>query len=298
MAVFYEFGRFRLEEDRRRLLGPRGEVPLEPKLFEMLLKLVQDTPSPVTADKLRPDLNAEQATKLVYQSIYKLRGALHDKKKPYRIIKFRSTRGYEFVADYKRVDTDAPPTPTEPAFAIAPIHFSAIPRKLTLSTKQINPQGADFGYYSAPATPWRLRCRIATASPYFRLGFKLLGENGRLFGDGSMQSDDPNLIVHIGRNYWDRPGITKRDLFVVGYADGRRLDADKKVTRVTKVATVKVEFIVDSGYEARLLVDGIPCFRHVVPPAICARVAILAWADQDECSVDVTGLLLRTVDSK
>ena len=41
-------------------------------------------------------------------------------------------------------------------------------------------------------------------------------ERGRLFGDAAIASQDPNLIVHIGRNNWDRtnPPISSHDIFM------------------------------------------------------------------------------------
>jgi len=296
MATTYKFGDFRLEPDQERLWREAEIVPLEPKMFRVLLMLVEDAPALVPKTKLRelwPTRELSSLDKSLNQAIYVIRDALRDKKrnkKPYRFIRSRAKRGYEFVAPVKKSDPDVAPLTT-----IIPIPASALPSSLALSTKRTNPQWADVAYYSAPAAHWRLACTMTSSSPYFRFGFKLTRENGRIFGDAAIQSDDPNLIVHVGRNYWDRPGITKRDLFVSSYANGRRLDLDRKVKRITKTATAKIELVVGRGFETQLLVDGVSCFRHVIPPEVCSRVAIMAWGDQDDCSVDLADLSLKAL---
>jgi DNA-binding winged helix-turn-helix (wHTH) protein len=291
MAKTYEFGGFRLEPEHERLWRGEEIKPLEPKMFMVLRMLVEDAPALVPKEKLQAlwSSSITSPAKSLNQSIYMIRQALSDEK-PYRFIRSRAKRGYEFVAPVKQIDPDVAPLTT-----VVPIAASDMPRFLSLSTKRTNPQWADIAYYAVEAAHWRLSCAITSSSPYFRFGFKLTGENGRIFGDAAIQSDDPNLIVHVGRNYWDRPGITKRDLFFSGYANGRRLDVDKKVKRVPKVATAKIELIVGRGYETQLLVDGVQCFRHVIPPEICSRVAIMAWGDQDDCSVDIADLSLKAV---
>ena len=78
-----------------------------------------------------------------------------------------------------------------------------------------------------------LSCTMETESAYFRFGFKLMTEQGRLFGDGSLRSQDRNLIIHIGRNNGDRPPITARDIFLtwVGVSIlGRRISPGRPMT--------------------------------------------------------------------
>jgi hypothetical protein len=172
----------------------------------------------------------------------------------------------------------------------------AIPTELSLITKKINPQWADFNDYIAPENrPWTLRCKIYTESEYFRFGFKLLSKNVPVFGDGSIQSHDESILVHIGRNYWDRPALCmkKEDIFITSYQGIRRLEEkDRYIFSSSKCFTAELEFIVDSNYKAELRINNQPYFDLVAPPRICQRVAILAWGDQDEFRVDVANLSL------
>lgn len=293
MAVRYLFKNFCLEPTRHRLLKDGDDVTPGPKVFKLLRILLEDAPETVSKEKLLsslwPGVDPASLENPLNQLIHVLRNTL-DKQNRRRFVLTRPTFGYAFVADVEKEDSDALPPPR-----LAPTSSAAMPRVLSLSTKRTNPQWADFGDYSVPPAPWTLRCRLSTESAYFRFGFKLLGKAARLFGSGSIQSDDPNLVVHVARNYWDRPGITKRDLFLAAYVNGRRLDVDRKVCRSAKQVTVTLEFTIDRGHQARLLVDGSSYFSQIVPSVICHRVAILAWGDQDEYRVDVTELALKTV---
>jgi hypothetical protein len=168
-----------------------------------------------------------------------------------------------------------------------------IPENLSLTTKTNNPQQADFGDYPMPESPWVFKCKVSTDSAYFRFGFKLLAEDAPVFGDGSLQSNDANLIVHIGRNDWTRHklGIDERDVFVTSYLNGRRIEEqDRRLFRSKPRVIASVELMVDRSYMVQLFVNGEPCFKHVVPPSICRRVAVAAWGDQAEFRVDVSEL--------
>jgi len=180
--------------------------------------------------------------------------------------------------------------------AIAPKPPTTFASGFTLVTQRSNPQLADFRAHAVhEKLPWTLSCHVATDSRYFRFGFKLLGRTARLFGDGSIKSSDANLIVHIGRNYWDResPRISARDIFVTAYAGVMQIGLDRALFAADRLFQADVSFGIDSNYVATLFINGRVHFHHVVPPEICGRVAVLAWGDQDEFRVEVTKLVLR-----
>jgi hypothetical protein len=174
-----------------------------------------------------------------------------------------------------------------------------VPKTLSLTTQRANPQWADYrDYVVEPARPWALRCRIATESQYFRFGFKLLGEDGRVFGDSTIQSYDANLIVHIGRNNWNRPAlrITAQDIFLTAYMSGSLIkDDDRFLFSSEPNLVVPIELTVDRSYRASLSVNGEAVFQQVVPPAVCRRVVVAAWGDREEFRVDVTGLTITPI---
>lgn len=181
----------------------------------------------------------------------------------------------------------------KPARLVTPV-----PVQLSLSTQPRNPQWADYRDYHVTAPrPWALSCSIETESPYFRFGFKLLGEDGRVFGDGSIQSLDPNMVVHIGRNNWDRParGITAQDVFLTHYMCGVVGGHDQLLFRSPQRLAASVELTVDKSFCARLAVNAEVVFHEIVPPTVCRRVVVYAWGDREEFRVDVANLQLLSL---
>lgn len=170
------------------------------------------------------------------------------------------------------------------------------PTTLSLTTQRANPQWADWRAYPVDlARPWALRCRIRTDSPYFRFGFKLLTEDGRIFGDGLINSFDENLVVHIGRNDFnrDRLKIDAGDLFSTAYMNGIGIEDDRFLFTSSGALSLQVELIVDRDYYAIFLVNGEECYRRNVPPTVCHRIAMYAWGDREEFRIDVTDLTLE-----
>ncbi|MEN3330693.1 MAG: hypothetical protein V7641_58 [Blastocatellia bacterium] len=97
----YEFGRFRLDAAERTLRRAGEAVPLTPKVFGILLALVEHSPRIVEKDELMrqvwPDSFVEEGN--LTQNISLLRKALGETSdgKPY--IETVARRGYRFVAD-------------------------------------------------------------------------------------------------------------------------------------------------------------------------------------------------------
>ena len=100
---FYEFGDFRLDATKRRLLRGDEPVPLTPKLFETLLYLVEHPGIVLTKDELMaalwPDTSVEENN--LGQSISKLRKALGEGPNDHHYIATAQGQGYRFVADVK-----------------------------------------------------------------------------------------------------------------------------------------------------------------------------------------------------
>jgi eukaryotic-like serine/threonine-protein kinase len=100
---FYEFGPFRIDPDRRQLLRQNQPVPLQPKAFEILLVLVQNSvqnsEEVVSKDDLMktvwPDTFVEESN--LSQHIFVLRKALGDTVEEKRYIITVPGRGYRFA---------------------------------------------------------------------------------------------------------------------------------------------------------------------------------------------------------
>lgn len=97
---FYEFGRFRLDARERVLLRDRDLVPLTPKVFEILLALVEHSGHVVEKDDLMkrvwPDTFVEEGN--LTQNVSLLRKALGETPVGLQFIETISRRGYRFVA--------------------------------------------------------------------------------------------------------------------------------------------------------------------------------------------------------
>src|SRR5262245_2112559 len=96
----YEFGHFRIDPGERVLLRGQEVVPLTPKVFEILLVLVQNSGQVVSKDglmkKVWPDSFVEDGN--LTQNISLLRKALGEGQNGHQYIETVARRGYRFVA--------------------------------------------------------------------------------------------------------------------------------------------------------------------------------------------------------
>ncbi|HEX8652674.1 MAG TPA: winged helix-turn-helix domain-containing protein [Pyrinomonadaceae bacterium] len=100
---FYEFGPFRIDTVKRRLLREDEPVPLKPKAFETLLVLIEHSGQVMEKEELMkrlwPDSFVEEANLSV--NISALRKALGESPQEHRYIVTIPGRGYCFVASVK-----------------------------------------------------------------------------------------------------------------------------------------------------------------------------------------------------
>ena len=103
--TFYQFGPFRLDPIRCRLLKEGVRVPLTPTAFRLLLLLVQRAGQDVEKDELIqlvwPETIVEENN--LPHTISKLRKALNERLDDHRYIVTAPGRGYRFVASVKAV---------------------------------------------------------------------------------------------------------------------------------------------------------------------------------------------------
>jgi DNA-binding winged helix-turn-helix (wHTH) protein/TolB-like protein len=106
----YEFGRFRLDGNEGVLLMEGRPVPLTPKVFDLLLLLVENrghlVPKEEIMSRLWPESFVEEVN--VNRNISTLRRALNDSRNAPAYIETVSKRGYRFVASVVEVETDEP----------------------------------------------------------------------------------------------------------------------------------------------------------------------------------------------
>ena len=124
----YQFGPFRLQVDRRRLLRDGEPVALAPKALETLLALVEHRDRVLTKDELLQRIWGDTVVEEggLTRNISVLRKALGESPDDHRYIVTVPGRGYRFVADAAEVSEPAEdelasaPGPAAPAAASAP----------------------------------------------------------------------------------------------------------------------------------------------------------------------------------
>ncbi|HEV8429121.1 MAG TPA: tetratricopeptide repeat protein [Pyrinomonadaceae bacterium] len=112
-ARIYEFGPFRLDAQRRRLLREGEAVPLKPKDFDTLLALVEQgghvLPREVLMERVWPGSFVEEGNLSLH--ISNLRKALGEKRDQHKYIVTVPGQGYEFVADVRELQRNEPELP-------------------------------------------------------------------------------------------------------------------------------------------------------------------------------------------
>ncbi len=117
----YEFGPFRMDARERRLLRNGEVVPLTPKVFDILLVLIQNSGHILTKDEVMklvwPDTAVEEGN--IARNISTLRNALAERPRESKYIETVPWRGYRFVANVKKV-TEVPARQSVSSIAVLP----------------------------------------------------------------------------------------------------------------------------------------------------------------------------------
>lgn len=103
---YYVFGRFRLDPDERQLRRNGALIPLPPRVFDLLLEMVQHPGEVLAKDELLkrvwPDAVVEEANLSV--SISAIRKALGDHPHEHQFIQTLPRRGYRFISAVHIID--------------------------------------------------------------------------------------------------------------------------------------------------------------------------------------------------
>ena len=106
-SLLYEFGEFQLDAVRRLLLRGGAPVTIAPKVYEVLLALVETPGQPLSKDELLrrvwPDTVVEESNLTV--SVSALRKVLGERRGEHQFIATLPGVGYQFVAPVRRTAT-------------------------------------------------------------------------------------------------------------------------------------------------------------------------------------------------
>src|ERR671918_3073015 len=105
---FYEFGPFRLDPLKRRLMRDGEPVRLTPKALDLLLVLVEASGRTIEKDELLEKVWAGTIVEEnnLNQNITALRKSLGDSRQDSQYVATIPGVGYRFVADVKKVDAE------------------------------------------------------------------------------------------------------------------------------------------------------------------------------------------------
>src|SRR5215813_6636769 len=111
----YEFGPYRLDGAERILWRDRKPIPLQPKIFDLLIVLVDGHGHLLEKDELLktvwPDTFVEEAN--LASNISLLRKALGEGENGHRYIETVPKRGYRFVAPVRAAEKNGEPVVEE-----------------------------------------------------------------------------------------------------------------------------------------------------------------------------------------
>jgi hypothetical protein len=134
----------------------------------------------------------------------------------------------------------------------------------------------------------RFSCDVVTKSKYYRFGFKFLQASGKLFGDGSIQAQDKNFIIHIGKNF------LIKDLFITVYRNGIREATDKFTDIIPKSNRYNCELYVDQENLLHFFINRIEVYKGIVDNEIKSRVYMLMWGDGNNYDAKIKDIKIET----
>jgi hypothetical protein len=134
----------------------------------------------------------------------------------------------------------------------------------------------------------RVNCIVSTKSKYYRIGFKLLRVEGKLFGDGSIQSQDNNFVIHVAKNFTDK------DLFITTYRNGILERPDKYPGIFPKNNSYQCDLYIDSENFLRFSINNQEVYKNLINKEIRYRAYMLAWGDGNKFEIKVKSIKIET----
>jgi hypothetical protein len=151
------------------------------------------------------------------------------------------------------------------------------------------PQWADFLDLSIDGKLIKqINCLVKTDSPYFRFGFKLFRNEGRLFGDGSIQSLDNNYVLHYAKNFLDE------EIFFTTYRNGILENRDTYLDILASNNWFAIEIKIDKEDFLHFSINSIEIVKVLINKDIRQKVYMLAWADGNDFKIEVKDIVIQS----
>jgi hypothetical protein len=136
-------------------------------------------------------------------------------------------------------------------------------------------------------SPIRLTGIFQSNSLFFRFGFKFTALRGRIFGDGNIQSNDNNILVHIGRD------LTSSQIFLTRYRNGVRLALNELILGYEDCRELPIELAIDSQYSVSLKIEDKLVYETFIDREIKAQLLLLAWGDEHDYEINFKHMKLH-----
>lgn len=115
---------------------------------------------------------------------------------------------------------------------------------------------------------------LSSRSPYFRFGFKLMNARDKIFSPGSIQTEEENTVIHLGKN------TDNNDLFLTVYKNGLR-GSQNKVLRSYKLNTeLQLTLELTKNGIVKLWVEDKLSYEATFEVKGPAQLVLLAWGDE------------------
>ncbi|MDP1728500.1 MAG: hypothetical protein Q8M15_17075 [Bacteroidota bacterium] len=166
---------------------------------------------------------------------------------------------------------------------------STIIKKWVTKGNKTTPQWADFLEMPLEGKLVKqINCQVKTDSEYFRLGFKLFRTDGRLFGDGSIQSLDNNFVIHIAKNF------LIKELFVTTYRNGILENRDKYLKLLASKNWLDIGMTFDNEGFLHFTINNIEVIKTLLNRESRQKVYMLAWADGNDFKIEVKDIKIES----
>ncbi len=159
------------------------------------------------------------------------------------------------------------------------------------TTNYSTPQWTD--YVKIPFTNSyikRIRCNVIPNSDYYRFGFKLFRNGGKIFGDGSIQSLDNNLVIHVGKN------IAEDELFITTYRNGIRQRPNKYTGEKAINKKISIELLLDEENVLHFFLNDKVVHKVIINKEIREQIYMMVWGDENEYELSVENIEIESVN--
>lgn len=187
------------------------------------------------------------------------------------------------VREMLRPDSDNPPTQATLVLP-SPVDYGSWHASARIGA----PQGASYKaiHIAQVCLPLRLMGVFQSGSPYFRFGFKLMRVRGHPLSPGSIQTEDRNVLIHIGKN------VDSTTLFLTKYRNGLRMGPNAELVEYKDCRPLPMQLVIEADFSVTLSIDGNSIYEGYIDAETKGRLLLLAWGDEHNFEIEFNEITL------